>query len=120
MKKLASACLLAMALLLVVAAPSDARPGHHFHSPARVVVGLGFGPVWWGPPYWYYPPPYYYYGPPTVVIQQPPTYVQQPAPPVAPAPPPQSYWYYCQSAGAYYPNVQSCPEAWLQVAPRPQ
>jgi hypothetical protein len=27
------------------------------------------------------------------------------------------YWYYCQSAGAYYPYVTSCPEAWLPVAP---
>jgi hypothetical protein len=30
----------------------------------------------------------------------------------APAP---SYWYYCQSAGAYYPDVPSCPEAWVPV-----
>ena len=26
-----------------------------------------------------------------------------------------AYWYYCPSAGAYYPNVQSCPEAWVPV-----
>ena len=25
------------------------------------------------------------------------------------------YWYYCPSAGAYYPDVQSCPEAWVPV-----
>jgi hypothetical protein len=31
------------------------------------------------------------------------------------APPPPSYWYYCPSAGAYYPYVSSCPEAWLPV-----
>jgi len=26
-----------------------------------------------------------------------------------------AYWYYCPTAGAYYPNVQSCPEAWVPV-----
>lgn len=26
-----------------------------------------------------------------------------------------SYWYYCQSYGAYYPSVTSCPEAWVTV-----
>lgn len=129
MKKLASASLLAVALLLVAAAPSHARPGfHHRHVvPARAHVFIGFGgPVWWGPPYWYYPPPYYVYSPPAVIIQQPPVYVQQPpvyvVPPAPPAQaaPPEAYWYYCSSAGAYYPNVQSCPEPWVKVAPRPQ
>jgi len=26
-----------------------------------------------------------------------------------------SYWYYCPSYGEYYPNVTSCPEAWVPV-----
>ena len=26
-----------------------------------------------------------------------------------------SYWYHCPSYGAYYPNVASCPEAWVTV-----
>ena len=26
-----------------------------------------------------------------------------------------TYWYYCPSYGAYYPNVQTCPEAWVPV-----
>jgi hypothetical protein len=26
-----------------------------------------------------------------------------------------AYWYYCPSYGAYYPNVASCPEAWIPV-----
>jgi hypothetical protein len=30
----------------------------------------------------------------------------------APAP---SYWYYCPSAGAYYPDVPACPEPWVPV-----
>jgi len=122
MKKLASVSLLAMALLLVAAAPSQARPGfHHSHfARGRVFVGVGVGPAWWGPPYWYYPPPYYVYSPPPPVLiqQQPPVYVQQPAAPVQAAP--EAYWYYCSSASAYYPNVQSCPEPWVKVAPQPQ
>ena len=28
---------------------------------------------------------------------------------------PSDYWYYCPSAGAYYPYVDSCPEAWVPV-----
>jgi hypothetical protein len=46
---------------------------------------FGFGPVF--PYYGYYPP----------------TYGDQ------------AYWYYCPSYGAYYPNVASCPEAWVPV-----
>jgi len=30
---------------------------------------------------------------------------------------PNQYWYYCQSAGAYYPYVTACPEAWVPVLP---
>jgi hypothetical protein len=26
-----------------------------------------------------------------------------------------SYWYYCPSAGAYYPDVPACPEPWVPV-----
>ncbi len=25
------------------------------------------------------------------------------------------YWYYCPSYNGYYPNVASCPEAWVPV-----
>jgi len=47
-----------------------------------------------------------------VIVEQEPAYAaQQPTTP-------QSYWYYCQSAKGYYPNVQSCPEAWVKVVPR--
>jgi hypothetical protein len=31
------------------------------------------------------------------------------------ATPEPSYWYYCQSYGAYYPDVPSCPEPWVPV-----
>ena len=56
-----------------------------------------------------------------------------PPPPSPPAPPasatPSSaptasasadvaHWYFCPSAGAYYPNVQTCPEPWIKVPAR--
>lgn len=124
MKKWRWAAFLVVALLLVSVAPSYAggRSAHwhgaHWHGGPRVFVG--FGPVW-GP--WWYPPPAYVYGPPTVVVQQPPVFVeqQQTAPPAAVAPAPaQQYWYYCQSVGAYYPNVATCQEAWVKVPARSQ
>lgn len=67
------------------------HPGHpRFVRGPRgfVVVAPGFG--WW--------PGYPYYG-------------------VAPSyePTPSGYWYYCSSAGAYYPYVESCPEPWVPV-----
>jgi hypothetical protein len=33
---------------------------------------------------------------------------------------PEAYWYYCSSAGAYYPTAPSCPEPWIKVPPRTQ
>lgn len=129
MRKLASASLLAVALLLIFAAPSLAggrghhrHHGHHrFHGGGRVFIGVGPA-FWWGSPYpyYYYPPPYYY-TPPPVVVQEPPVYVQQQVTPTAPPPPPaapESYWYYCPGARDYYPNVPTCSEAWIKVPPR--
>jgi len=134
MKKTALVSLVVVALLFVGAAPSHAgNNGSHgghgggwhgggshrggWHGGTRVFVGVGPA-FWWGRPYpyyWgYYPPAYYY--PPPVVVQEPPVYVTQPPP--APAPQEQAYWYYCPTAKAYYPNVQSCPEAWVKVPPR--
>jgi len=130
-RKAAAVLLLAVALLLIPAVPSDAwghaghgHPGFRHAQPGfRSRVFIGVGPAfWWGPPYpywWYYPyswyyPPYYVYPSPPVVVQEPPVYVQP-----SPAPP-QSYWYYCPSAAAYYPSVQTCPEAWIKVPPRSQ
>ena len=121
MRKMASVTLVVLALLLVSAGQSDAwsRGWHGHYGGPRVVLGFG---GWWGPPpYWYYPPPYYVYSPPPVVVQEPPVYVQQtpaPAPPAPPAPTQQNYWYYCAPTRDYYPNVQTCPEAWIKVAPR--
>ena len=94
--------------------------GHHFHGHgfrSSVVIGGG---VWLGPywdPYWY--PGYYPYYPypyePVPVATEPQTYIEQPGP---------SYWYYCETAKAYYPYVRECPGGWLtvtpQVAPEPK
>jgi hypothetical protein len=52
--------------------------------------------VVWGPGYIYAPPP---------AVEAPPVYVE----------PGSAYWYYCPSAGAYYPSVPSCPEPWVPV-----
>jgi hypothetical protein len=104
--------------------------GGHVHG--RVVVGgpwwrWGWGwpyPYWggyyggyYGAPYAYYPPPYPYPAPAVGPEQQ--TYAQA-APEQTPAVPeqPKAYWYYCASAGAYYPTAPSCPEVWIKVPPR--
>jgi hypothetical protein len=83
----------------------------------RVFIGGGLG--WWGGPGWggpgWWGPSYPYYAAPPVAVQQAPTeYIQQ-----EPAPPAEDYWYYCQSAGAYYPYVKECPGGWMQVVPQP-
>jgi hypothetical protein len=83
----------------------------HGHRSARVVIGTG---IWLGPywgPYWY--PPYYPAYPPaysTPVVVEPPTYIEQEQA--------TGYWYYCESAKAYYPYVQQCPGGWLTVVPQ--
>jgi len=62
--------------------------GHReFHRDLHGRVFIGVNP-WF---YWADPPAYAY------------------------APAPQAYWYYCPSAGTYYPYVSSCPEPWVPV-----
>jgi hypothetical protein len=109
--KIVFVALTALAIVLAVNAPSQARgmgghgfggghpggavahrgfDGHHFegHHFDRGVHGrFGFGPV---VPYYGYAPYYGYYEAP-------------------------SYYWYCPSYGAYYPSVASCPEAWQPV-----
>jgi len=115
MKKRAWVSLIGAALLLVtVPSMSEAWGGGHGRSGGhgRVFIGSTF---WWGPPYpyYYYPYPYVVYAPPPapVIVERAPEYVQQ-------AGVPRSYWYYCESAKVYYPNVPTCAEAWIKVAPR--
>jgi hypothetical protein len=75
---------------------------------------------WWlaGGLWYFYPTPVYPYpdpyAPPVVLAPQ------VAAPPVSPlAPPPAQYWYYCDSAGAYYPYVPACPSGWRAVPANP-
>ncbi|SRR6266849_3024162 len=122
MKKLAVIFLVLIVLMLSAVPPGEAwgrggSRGHHFNGRGRVFIGVGPAFWWgWGPyPYWgYYPPPPYYVDP---AVLEPPVYIQQSAPPPSPAS--QAYWYYCQSASGYYPMVQTCPEPWVLVSPRP-
>ena len=114
MKKTVTVLLLVASVLLLTVVPGDA------HGRWRGGVFIGVGPYWGPYPYWWYPPTYYYGPPTTVVVEQPPVYVeQQPAAPPAP-PAPTQYWYYCQSAQAYYPTAPSCPEEWVKVPERPR
>jgi hypothetical protein len=70
----------------------DGRHGGQPHLWFGVRPWVAIDPFWRG---YTYPAP-----PPTVYV--PPTY---------------TYWYYCASAGAYYPYVQTCPEGWVTVVP---
>ena len=113
--KMAFVALAALAIVLAVNAPSQAAMGggghgfegghpggageHHGFDGHHDFDGrhfdhdrfrFGFGPVF---PYYGYP----YYGD---------------YPPASETP---AYWYYCPSYGAYYPNVVSCPDAWVPV-----
>jgi hypothetical protein len=118
MRRGVSLGLAAMALLLALGAPGAAEAHgrwhrhHHDHGwgwwGPRVIVGVP--PPWgWGWGWGWYGRPYY---PPAVIVrEEPEVYVERPAP---------AYWYYCESAEAYYPRVPSCPEPWLKVPPVPE
>lgn len=70
---------------------------HGFHGRAFI----GAAPFFlWAPGYIYTPPP---------VVAAPLVYVQ---------PGSNGYWYYCPSAGAYYPYVAACAESWVLVPAR--
>jgi hypothetical protein len=105
--------------------------GHgHGHGGSKYSFSFGFGP-YWGGPWWYgpgayypyaygFPYPYSYpvypapiYAPAPRGVVEEPVYVERDAAPAA-----SGWWYYCESAGAYYPDVPSCDEPWLKVPPR--
>jgi hypothetical protein len=66
------------------------------------------------------PQPIYYVEPPVTYVQPAPVYVAPPVSIAPPAPQPTHAWYFCRSAGQYYPYTQSCPEGWQLVSPTPQ
>src|SRR5262245_16948488 len=72
------------------------HPGFHDHPRFHGHAFVGVAPFVYAPGFIYEPP---------VVVAPQPEYV----------PGSDGYWYYCQSAGAYYPNVPSCPEPWVPV-----
>ncbi len=85
----------------------------HSYNHFRPRVYLGLGPAfYWGPAYYYPPPPPAVYRE-RVIIAEPPVYIER-----QPAPADAGWWYYCESAGAYYPQVPSCAEPWVKVPPR--
>ncbi len=104
--------------------------GHHGGADFFFGVGPGWWDPWWyGYPYYGYGYPYYGYGygygypyggyyPPPVAQSEPPVYVEpgderRDEPRAS-----ERYWYYCPSSKKYYPNVGTCREEWLRVAPR--
>ena len=132
-KKMFAVVAIVASLFLIAAVPADAAQGgghggghgggggshggQSFHGHGRVWIGGGWGPYWgpyWGPG-WGYPYGYsygypYYPAYQTPVVSEPQSFIQQPVP--------TNYWYYCESAHAYYPYVQQCPSGWLTVVPQ--
>lgn len=92
------------------------------HPRSSVQFGFQFGPPW-GYPYPVYPAPLYW--PPAypgvIVTSPPPPPVYIERTPVQPDVPvlESGYWYYCQEAQAYYPQVRQCPGNWQKVSPQP-
>jgi hypothetical protein len=132
--KALKAALLASCLAVAMPAARADRPPphppwrgdiHHFHERDIIIWRQGhwvhghhdgrFG-WWWvvGGIWYFYPAPIYPYPdpylPPEVIVVQPQS---------APPPQPQQYWYYCDSAHAYYPYVTSCPSGWRPVPAAP-
>ncbi len=83
--------------------------GHHGGHRHRGHHGGHFS--FWLAPFWY---PYYHET--AVIVEERAGYVERPASDM----PADSWWYYCESAGGYYPDVPSCPKGWVKVPPRPE
>ena len=85
--------------------------GHHFdHDRFHGRGFIGFGPSFYWGPYWdafwpYGPYGPYAYAPSATSVEAPPVYIEKPQA------------GYCPSAHASYPDVQSCAQPWVRVAP---
>jgi hypothetical protein len=121
---------LALAFAACTAAPAaladrgrhNGGDGHHDGGHGSVYWGIGipfgygygYGPGYYGGPWggpWMEPWPYER----RIYIER-----ERRAEPELPSgPPPAAMWYYCDSAGAYYPYVGTCPEPWRQVPAEP-
>lgn len=108
--------LLATASLTTLPAQAGGPHGHgHFHGPSYRSHGYyGPSPWWWvaGTGLLLYP---------QIVAPRPQVIVQSPpVEPIIVQPQPTAQnWYYCDSARAYYPYVQSCAEGWRAVPATP-
>jgi hypothetical protein len=80
--------------------------GWHHHG------GIFIGPTFLWPGF--YDP--FFYPPVPEITQPPPVYIERGDgnPPPATA---DRYWYYCDTANAYYPYVTQCPGGWKAVPP---
>ncbi len=96
------------------APPSHGYPGHRVyrdHTGAVIVGAAALGSLLWLSTYDrpVSPPPQQ-----VVVVPSAPQVVVAPPAPRTP-PPPSDVWYYCRSAGAYYPYAQTCTSPWELV-----
>lgn len=105
--KRAKAVLALILLGLALSGPALAGGGHRPHVRFGVVIAApllvapAFYPPYYGYPRYYYPPAAY----------PPPVYIERNRPRH------HRFWYYCASAGGYYPYISACPEGWRRVAP---
>ncbi len=88
--------------------------GHHHYGHHGAHFSLWLGPLWY--PAYAYRHYYPYQHETAVIVEERTVYVERPAS----AAPAGSWWYYCESAGGYYPDVASCPKGWVKVPPRPE
>lgn len=132
MKSFYSNCLIIILLSIILNDVAWARGGHHghrHHHHGHLNFGInigGYNSGFYGPGFYQfrsygYPVnsmfmmPRARYVPRPVVSVIPPVYVQREQPSVQPQ---ANYWHYCQSPAGYYPNIESCPGGWIQVAPQ--
>jgi len=87
---------------------------------SSVGIYLGWPGYWGGWPYYPYTasyavsyPVYTEYPVYSYLPSESTTFVQ-----AAPEPAATNYWYYCVDPAGYYPYVQNCSKAWMQVVPQ--
>lgn len=118
MKKITALCV-AVSLTLGSMASAQADWGRHGgHGGHRPHHGGGYrgGPGWVGPAAILAITGLAIGGAAYSQAQAAPVYVA-PQPAYQPPPPDSGNWYYCNSAGQYYPYIQNCPEGWQSVMP---
>lgn len=106
--------------------PRHWQRDHHGHARDSVRFSVQIGSPWMFSPYPRHTYPGHHwpriYSPPVtrIMVAPPPVvYIEQyPASPPVPALEP-GYWYYCDAAGAYYPQVRTCVGDWRKVPPGP-